>query len=117
MTGVVARIVMDKWEKLMKESLAKNLVEIYLFGKYVDDVNLATSLIAKGYSWSDGPDRRLVWSEERYTRDVNREVSDSERTLELIREEASRLVKGLDFTADCQERNSDGKCPMLDLKV
>ena len=44
-------------------------------------------------------------------------VSDSERTPDLLREEGSRLVKGLSFTVDCQERNPDGKCPMLDLKV
>ena len=42
---------------------------------------------------------------------------DNERTLELIKDEANQLIKGLKFTIDCQEQNSDGKCPMLDLKV
>ena len=40
-----------------------------------------------------------------------------ERTLDSIREEANELIKGLKFTVDCRERNGDGRCPMLDLKV
>ena len=49
LTGVVARVVMDKWEQRLREVLRSNLVKTYLLGKYVDDVNLATSIIGKGY--------------------------------------------------------------------
>ena len=58
LTGVVARVVIDNWERLIRESLERNLVEIYLLGKYVDDVNLATSVIPKEYSWIEGQDGR-----------------------------------------------------------
>ena len=33
------------------------------------------------------------------------------------KEEANRLVSGLTFTVDSQEKIKDNKCPMLDLKV
>ena len=58
-----------------------------------------------------------MWSQEKYKLDMEGSISDSERTLDLIRKEASRLVKGLSFTVDCQENNTDRKCPMRDLKV
>ena len=109
---------MDKWERKIRESLKRNLVKIFLFGKYVDDVNLATSIIPKGHSWKVSPEGRMLeWSQERADTDMEEGLSDSMRTLELIREEANVQVKGLKFTVDSQEKNPDGKCPMLDLKV
>ena len=34
-----------------------------------------------------------------------------------MREEASKIMPGLDFTIDSPEKNEDGKCPVLDFKV
>ena len=41
-------------------------VKVYLFTKYVDDVNLAVSLVPRGWSLevSDKENRKLMWSEE-----------------------------------------------------
>ena len=115
--GVVARVVMDKWEKKIREALSKNQVQLYLIGKYVDDVNLATSLIARGYGLTETLEgRRLICTREKEVSDIEEGRSDNERTLDLIKEEANKLVPGLRFTVDCQEKNSDGHCPMLDLK-
>ena len=50
---MVARIVMDHWEKKLRDILEKNSVEVFLFGKYVDDVNTATSVIRKGNRWAE----------------------------------------------------------------
>ena len=38
-TGVVARIVMDRWERNLTTSLRLAKLEVYLLGKYVDYVN------------------------------------------------------------------------------
>ena len=35
----------------------------------------------------------------------------------MIREEASKIMPGLDFTIDSLEKNENGKCPVLDFKV
>ena len=40
----------------MRDVLNKNMVEVYLFGKYVDDVNAATSIIRKGCKWVETKD-------------------------------------------------------------
>ena len=45
LTGVVARVVMDIWRDLMTASIRRMKVEIYLLIKYVNDVNLAVSLV------------------------------------------------------------------------
>ena len=64
-TGVVARILMDVWADLLNSILENNDVIIYLLAKYVDDVNIATSPIPKGFSWvkenKDG--WKLIWTE------------------------------------------------------
>ena len=75
---------MDVWADLLNSNLEKNDVTIYLLAKYVDDVNIATSIIQKGYSWEkrDGG-WRLIWTEERLNQDQEQGLSDMERTLEL----------------------------------
>ena len=68
MTGVIARVLMDVWADLIAENLQDNGVILYLLTKYVDDINMASSIIKKGYSWVQetvcGP-WRLRWSKER----------------------------------------------------
>ena len=56
--------------------------------------------------------------------DKDQEISNKEsgktperRTFRLIREEANRIVPGLEFTTDLPSDNKDGRFPMLDLKL
>ena len=49
-TGVVARVLMDVWADLLSANLKDNGVILYLLTKYVDDVNLASSIIKKGFT-------------------------------------------------------------------
>ena len=48
-TGVVAWIIMDLWMDLVTQTLEENEVVVYLMTKYVDDINVAISLIPRGY--------------------------------------------------------------------
>ena len=49
LTGVVARVVMDRWARLLKGALDNAGVSVHMLEKYVDDVNLVTSIIESGY--------------------------------------------------------------------
>ena len=50
----------------------------FLFGKHVEDVNLATSIIPMGYSWIVHPEgRKLVWSQEREKLDIKEDISNN----------------------------------------
>ena len=49
LTRFIARIVMDKWVARFREALKSGKVREYLLEKYVDDVNLVTSVIEEGW--------------------------------------------------------------------
>ena len=40
LTGIVARIVMDRWSRMFLERLGQAEIEVHLLKKYVNDVNL-----------------------------------------------------------------------------
>ena len=40
LTGVMARIRMDRWSRRMSSEMEEEMVRVYLMAKYVDDVNL-----------------------------------------------------------------------------
>ena len=91
---------------------------MYLLSKYVDDVDIATGLIPKGWKWSmKGGQSQLEYSE------AQREVSESQgkmdtaRTMDLIVQEGSRLIQDIWFTSDLPENNQNGRYPVLDLEA
>ena len=115
---------MDRWASDMEVCLRASKVEIFMICKYVDDINLATTLIPPEYTWKEvleeGKKRRmLVFSEETERHEAAREKKESpeERTIRLIMEESSRQIKGIKFTYDIPEKLEDHKCPVLDLAV
>ena len=110
-TGVVARILMDVWMDLLTQALKENEVAIYLLTKYVDDINVATSIIPKGYGWvRDGRKWVLRWSEDQEMED--RGKSKERSTMEKLRWIGDRLIPGLKLTIDLPENHESGKCPM-----
>ena len=48
LTGVIARIVMDTWASRFRKALKEGKVKEFLLEKYVDDVNLVTSILEAG---------------------------------------------------------------------
>ena len=78
MTGVAARVLMDVWADLLSTILERNKVIIHMLAKYVDDVNLATSTISRGYSWHRVENEwKLLWTEERQLEDEEKKSLDT----------------------------------------
>ena len=48
-TSVLARVIMDVWMDRMSVVLEENNIKVYMMRKNVDDINLVTELIKKGY--------------------------------------------------------------------
>ena len=48
LTGEVARLLMDRWSQELRTSLSRSSVELYLLGKYIDNVDIAAGLIEEG---------------------------------------------------------------------
>ena len=61
LTGVVARVVMDRWARKFTNHLRQAQIVLQLLVKYVDDVNLALRAIQPNLMWSE--DWKLVPAE------------------------------------------------------
>ena len=48
-SGVVARINMDRWKDKMLVAIERMKLEVYLFTKYVDDIDMAISIVPEGW--------------------------------------------------------------------
>ena len=111
---MVARINMDRWEENMLVAIRRMILDIYLFTKYVDDMNLAVSLVSAGWRWESdlrGDSWSLRWNQKQEERDRDSGETAAKRTFRLIREQADRIISGLAFTTGLPEDNADRKCP------
>ena len=117
LTGVVARIVMDRWAREFLVTLGRAGMDVHMLRKYVDDVNLLLSLVEKGYRWNSDTER-LEWSQEADNEDrAQGAKTDRERTFRVVQEIASSIVPGIAFTIDLPEFHPSGRVPMLDVEV
>ena len=57
LTGVVARLVMDRWARIFLGHLSAGEVEVYMLKKYVDDINLVMAILERGWHWEKGMDK------------------------------------------------------------
>ena len=69
---------------------------VFLMAKYVNDINVAISLIPRGYGWEkEGRKFSLKWSAKREEED--RERSREQATMEKLRWLGDRMVPGLNL--------------------
>ena len=95
-------------------TLERMRIEVYLFTKYVDDVNIAILIIPKGWYWTkEGEEKwKLIWREEQQVIDEEAVDAIEQETFRLTQEEVDRIILVL-----LPSNNQDGICPILDLKV
>ena len=87
---------MDFWMDLVTQTLEENDVVVYLMTKYVDDINVAISLIPRGYWWEKkGRKWKLKWFAKREEED--RERYAEQATMEKLRWLEDRMVPGLNL--------------------
>ena len=91
LTGVVARIVMDRWARLMIERLNQAEVSLFMLKKYVDDVNLCLALIEDGWFWQQEGRKPpvFIWTQERELEDKSVDASPQEKTMGKIQDLAN----------------------------
>ena len=111
-TGVVAQVFMVWWDRRLRERLEGIDVQLPLHKRYVDDTNLGTRRTEVGARY-DG--ERLVITEE--TRIEDEGMQDDERTMLLIQSVSSYIHPSVRNTIDFPSNHTDGKVPMLDVKM
>ena len=76
---------MDVWTDKITQILQDNNINVYLLARYVDDVNIATSLAKEGSTWAkEGEKWRLVITDQQRDKDMTEGRSPQERTMSLI---------------------------------
>ena len=101
LSGTLARIVMLWWDKQFLEKCKTNHIEVSLYQRYVDDINIKIKEI-KPAAESDNIDSQQP-------KDV--------RSMKEIRKIANTIVQMIQVEEDCPSLHEDGKLPILDLKV
>ena len=116
LTGLVARVVMDRWAGKMKMKMTINKMEYYLMTKYVDDVFVFLNHIGNGMRWNKEKDM-VEWNEEDEKYDIEEKNSNDHVTMNVWAGMASSVYKFLKFTVDIPEHHLDKSVPVLDVKI
>ena len=111
LTGVVARICMDRWAKELTRLLEENKVKVYLLIKYVDDVNFFLEAIAPGSRWVGG---KIATSKQWEEEDKEAGLTKDRATMNVIHQMCESINSWMKFTVDLEEDHEDGRIPMLD---
>ena len=113
-TGVIARIRMGRWSHKFKDMCRSNSLTLDMYKAYVDDENLLWRSMEKGRRWNW---RRVEWRREWYEEDIEKAEEDDIRMMREVVAMANTLERDIQLTMDVPSTNSDGKLPVLDLKM
>ncbi len=104
LTGELAKVFMSWWDREMLRRLGERGMDIPLYERYVDDINIAT----------EGVTNESNERESENDQEGDRERD--ERTFEIIREIGNEIHESIQLTMDVPSKNRDKKVPILDLK-
>ena len=102
LTGVVARVIMDRWSGMMKRRMTMNKMEYFLQMKYVDDVYVFLRGLRKGMRYNEET-KMVEWNEDDEKYDEEEKNSVDYVTMNVWRKMASDIFKFLQFTIDMAE--------------
>ena len=101
LSGTLARIVMLWWDKQFLEKCKNNNIEISLYQRYVDDINIKF--------------KEVQPTTENHNTD--NQTPDDVRNMKEIKKIANTIVQMIQVEEDCPSLHEDNKLPILDLKV
>ena len=84
--------------------------------KYIDDVFYAGGEFRKGVKW-DPTQKCLIWDPNQESEDKQYNKTNDHRTMEIVAQIASSIIKCLKFTWDSPSANKSGKMPVLDCQL
>ena len=120
LAGAMARVVMLWWDHQFIGLAKKNLIDLYLYLRYIDDQNMALKPLDPGTRWVVGPWRselggRMVVKEELVEED--KLLPEDMRTMEELRKMANDICPMIQLEEDYPSKYEDNLLPLLDLKV
>ena len=112
LTERLGKVLMKRHDRKYLALIASLGLETETFKRYVDDETEAMASVDPGVRYEGG---RLVKSEELVEQD--KEVEEDLRTMNLLKSISNTITNCVQYTVDCPSMNTDGKVPVLDLKV
>ena len=112
LTGVLAQVFMVWWDKRFKESLREMGIPLYMYKRYVDDINVVVGRVEPGTRFINGT---LTVNDDARIQDKDR--STDEQCMALLKEIGNDIHKSIQIEVDYPSKHTDGKLPILDLKV
>ena len=109
LTGTIAQVFMLWWDKKFKDKLKQLGVEVLLYKRYVDDINMCTVEIEEDVRYENG---QVIRSERNGTIDPG-----DARTFELIRRIGDDVHESVELEVDYASKHGDAKVPILDVKM
>ena len=97
LTGDVAQVMMCWWDKVLLERLSEKGMEVLMYKRLVDDINMVL--------------RRRAMSHEERTKPLD------ESNMEFVSEVANGIHTSIQVTNDFPSKNASRKMPILDLRV
>ena len=112
LTGAVSRAFMWRWDKLYLDRVERAGIKMLVYERYVDDSNQAAVVPPAGSKYSA--------EQQRIIQDPNIDdqgVPDDERMAKILVSIANSIMPCVVMEADWPSKNTDGKMPILDMKV
>ena len=114
LTTQVSRKVMCNFDVRFEDVLKYLKLVMKLYGRYVDDSNVA--MFAINYGWKyNKVTNKMEYDASKVEED--KKIKPDVFTATIMRDIANTVMKEIQWTFDAPSLNSDGKCPCLDLKV
>jgi len=112
LTGVLAQIFMVWWDRRLKIMARTMGLQLQMYKRYVDDINIVMNIPELGSRFIDGVLRVVESEKDRYKqRDHN------ERCMSFLKSIANEIHPSIKVEVDHPANHSDGKIPILDVKV
>ena len=112
-TGEVAKIFMCWWDDRFKEKLRNIGIEVYMYRRYIDDINTCVDVIEPRARWNG---TELTYDETEC--DNGSEVEeDDKRTFKILRQIGNSIHSSIELETDVPSNHEDKKLPILDLKM
>ena len=120
LAGAIARVVMLWWDRKFLSLAAINLIELYLYLRYIEDQNMAVKPLAAGTRWVVGPWRERIGGKMiimDHLVEEDKLIPEDRRTMIELRRMGNSICPMIQLEEDFPSRHENILLPILDLEV
>ena len=100
------------WDDQLTGRLNVARIEMFLYKRYVDDINMCVEVIKAGMKWNG---EEIVFDPT--LEEGGKDKDDDKRTFDIIKQIGNSIHRSIQLEVDVPSSHDDKKIPILDLKV